>query len=90
MDKIKVIRIKKLFIGDASIRDYQITEALQNKQHLLISLRNGEEEMLILNEEISERIKWTSKKKFESKYNNRDYRLMGFDWRPTSKQTTLF
>ena len=90
MDKIKIIRIKKLFNKDAWIRDYQVTEALKNNQHLLISLDNGREEMLISNNKVSERIKLTSKKTFTSNYNNRVYRLISFIWMPTSKQISLF
>ena len=86
---IKRIEINRLFHGLATVRDYQADEALEKNMALLIVLKGSGEEMLIPCDDIALRIIKVSKNKFKSRHDDKEYRLVDFEWKPTSRQTKL-
>ncbi len=80
-----VIRIKRLFHGFASVRDYQVSTCVRTQKNLRIEY-NGEA-MVIPWNKLSEG--FTNSEVFKSKHSNRSYSLVDYDWKPTKQQMTL-
>ena len=79
------IKIKRLFHGYASIRDYQAKEAIDNHEDLIIECRG--EFMKIPYKEIGSGA--LSQLKFQSKHTSEQYYLLDFPWRPQMIQEYL-
>ncbi len=80
------IKIQRLFHGFASIRDYQMRQAITDHEDILIAM--GDQSM---------RIPWADLSKgrmnarvFESKHEKGlTYRLIDYTWSPSNNQETL-
>ncbi len=75
------IKINRLWLGKASVRDYVVNQAIQSKKDLLVSFSGN-----------FMTIPWydldkgkVSKDMFVSKFDNKSYRLVDFDWKPDKK-----
>lgn len=77
--------IKRLFHGFASPRDYVVEQAKREGRDLI--LVHKEEIMRIPHERLGEgRV---DQHEHISKHTGEPYHLIDFEWRPTTKQTTL-
>ena len=81
-----LIRIKRLFNGRASVRDYILEKAKKSDTAIILEC-NGEQ-MILQPQEFSKGIR-TLNKKFVSKWDNRAYYLVDFDWEPNSQLKLL-
>jgi hypothetical protein len=80
------IKINRLFVKKiegktklfASIRDYLVKRAKEEKKDLLVFCEKLNEEILIPYEKLNEGI--VNKEMFRSKIDNRIYKLIDFDW----------
>ena len=81
---MKTTKVKRLYSGLASVRDYIVEECLKRKDGLIIEVDN--EKMTIPFERL-DRLKFQIKKtKFESKYNPGEfYELYDFKFTPDNK-----
>lgn len=76
-----IIKINRLFHGYASLRDYQVAEAIKNHEDIDVILNSTGEIMTILANKLSEGK--TNKEKFRSKHeDNLVYSLVDFKWKP--------
>ena len=82
---MKITKVKKLWHGDISVRDYIVKEAIKKREDLKI-IFNGEE--MIIN--------WwklvdgkPNKEIFKSKHTNLEYYLIDYLWCPDKKQQKL-
>jgi len=83
----KIIKINRLWLGKASIRSYIVDQAIKEKEDLVVNCGG-----LKPTEDHSMTIPWqdlhkgkVSKDIFVSKYDNKSYRLIDFDWKPNNK-----
>ena len=80
------VPINRLFHGKASIRDYQMKQALVNNEDIVIIL--GNKSMRILNKDISKGI--VNADIFKSIHEKGlEYRLVDYPWHPDTQQQTL-
>ena len=83
------VKIKRLWHGKASVRDYLVNEALLNHEELHISLIGTNQEMIIPYEDLIKKGTW-NKEKFRSKHDFRTYSLVDYEFKPDERQTKLF
>jgi hypothetical protein len=74
----KIIKINRLWFGKASIRSCVVDQAIKEKEDLMVSF--GGNFMTIPWQDLHEGI--ISKDVFQSKYDNKSYRLVDFNWKP--------
>ena len=80
------IKIKRLFHGFASVRDYQTKQAIENNEDLIITM--GDQSMRVPHEEI--RNGRINAEVFQSIHEkNLKYHLVDFVWKPSVDQETL-
>ncbi len=79
------VKIKKLFLGSASIRDYVYEKARREQKDILIVYQN---DMMRVPHERLHEVK-LSKRLFISKYTGEQYRLADFKWKPGIQQQTF-
>ena len=70
-----VVRVKKIYKGYVSVRDYIVKEAIENGEDLVI--RYGRQTMVV-----NPRKGILSSGEFKSKYGGRKYSLIDFKWKP--------
>ncbi len=88
--KVKIIKIKRLFHGYASARDYQVDEAIKNKQAIRFVLPDGRT-MTVPYEKL--KTGYWNKEYFTSKQNpGQKYCLVDYDFKadPREVQENLF
>ena len=78
-DKMIKVEVTKIWLGKVSVRDYVYKKALKNKQSLGIT--HGKEFMIIPYENLKKAKQYTDTI-IQSKFNNKKYRLVDFDWKP--------
>ena len=78
-DKMIKVEVTKIWLGKVSVRDYVYKKALKSKQSLGIT--HGKEFMIIPYENLKKAKQYTDTI-IQSKFNNKKYRLVDFDWRP--------
>lgn len=84
---MRQIKIKRLWHGYASVRDYLIEEAKKENQGIEIVME--EESMEIPYSKIDELKTQKTKDVFYSKHDSRAYKLIDFEWKPTHSQQKL-
>lgn len=87
--KPKKVKVKKLFLGCASIRDYIIRQAIEKGKDILVEYNN--QQMLIPLNKLKDRFQF-HRHKFTSIIDSRTYELIDFRFMPVgdSKQMRLF
>lgn len=80
-------KIKKLWHGYASIRDFLIKNTYEKGQNLTIEYKG--EQMTIPNKDLIIKGK-VSNFTIQSKHNNEKYHLIDYPWIPNSRQVGLF
>ena len=85
--KLRKVKINRLWHGYASIRDYLVTQAIQEKRDLQIILKNTDEWMIISWQELHKGKE--NPEKFRSKHDGRIYSLIDFEWKPDKSQRSL-
>ena len=78
-DKMIKVEVTKIWLGKVSVRDYVYKKALKSKQSLGIT--HGKEFMIIPYENLKKAKQYTDTI-IQSKFNNKKYRLVDFDWKP--------
>jgi len=79
-------KVKKLFHGCASIRDYIIEKCIKNQEGLTIFF--NEKEMLVPLDKLKNCYQ-IHKTKFQSKFGNSQYELYDFPFKPDSKEKQM-
>lgn len=83
---MKKVKVKKLFRGCVSVRDYIVTEAIRNNEPLQIKFDNNV--MVLQPSELKE--KQVDKSEIlQSKFGDQKYQLIDYKWQPT-KTMRLF
>ena len=80
---IKVIKIKRLWSGLASVRDYVVEDAI--KKDITIRLELGSKSMTLTPENLKNDAFQAVGQGFQSKYSNLKYKLIDFPWKPDEK-----
>ena len=88
VSKFRKVKINRLWHGDASIRDYLVVQAIQEKRDLQIILKNSNEWMIIPWQELHNKGKGNPEK-FRSMHDGRIYSLIDFVWKPDKSQRSL-
>lgn len=79
--------INRLWHGLASVRSNIVNVAIKEREDLLIVLKDRSGAMLVPYDEL--RNGKENAKLFFSKYDNQPYRLVDYEWKPTSQQIEL-
>jgi len=88
VSKPRKVKINRLWHGDASIRDYLVEWAIQEKRDLQIILKNSDKWMIIPWQDLDKGRR--NPEKFRSKHDSRIYSLIDFRWKPDESQKSLF
>lgn len=80
---MKTYKVKKLFRGYASVRDYIVEECIAKKESLLIKFNN--EQMIVSLETLERRFRFHSND-FQSQFGNTTYKLYDFKFIPDEKE----
>ena len=80
---IKVYRVKKLFNGYASVRDYVVRRCQATGCDLRIQF--GDDFMLIPHDELANKKKQLINTLYRSRWGDRQYQLVDFKWSPTKE-----
>lgn len=75
------VEVKKIYLGNVSVRDYVVNKAKGRKEKLVI--RHGDEVMTIPYEKLESGLVDTHTQR--SKFNNKTYTLVDFKWKPDKK-----
>jgi len=73
------VQVDKIWLGKVSVRDYIYKKALRKKVSL--GIVHGKEYMLIPYANLKKAKQYTDES-FKSKFNDKKYRLVDFDWKP--------
>ena len=73
------VEVKKIWLGKVSVRDYVYKKALRQKESL--GIVHGKEFMIIPYENLKKAKQYT-KTTIQSKFNNKTYTLIDFNWKP--------
>lgn len=85
---MKKVKVKKIFLGLISIRDYIIEKAIGKKEGIIVKYQN--QEMIIPYERLKNGTQFHSRK-FQSKFGNKTYELIDFKFVPNeTNQKRLF
>ncbi len=85
---MKRVKVKKLYKGFASVRDYIIKDCLKKETGIIIEY--GNKYMTVPYEKLKSALQ-LHRKKFESKFSDRKYELIDFKFYPDlEKQQELF
>lgn len=79
------VEVTKIWLGKVSIRDYVYKKALKTKQSLGIT--HGKEFMIIPYENLKKAKQYT-KTIIKSKFNDKSYTLIDFEWKPYKQPDT--
>lgn len=86
MKKIKKIKIDRLFHGYASLRDYQVKDAIKNGQDIEVFCKENGEQILIKWHDLGKR--WENGDRIFSKHiRGQHYDLWNYDWQTFRKKT---
>lgn len=83
--KLKKIKIKRLWHGFASVRDYLVEEAKQKKQGLEIYCLEKNDKIIVPYKDLDKGYK--NEQEFDSRYGNKKYTLIDYDWNTFKKKT---
>jgi len=75
----KKVKIKKLFLGHVSIRDYIVEKAIEKEQG--ITVEHEGMNMVIPLEQLKHRFQF-HQQQFCSKFSEKKYELIDFKWKP--------
>ena len=75
----KKVKIKKLFLGHISIRDYIVEKAIKKEQGITVSYEGMK--MVISLEQLKHRFQF-HQQRFCSKFSEKKYELIDFKWKP--------
>jgi|TARA_R100000388_G_scaffold94418_1_gene81561 hypothetical protein len=78
---MKIFRVKKLWHGRISLRDYVVEKQIKNNEPIKVLL--NDEEMILSVRELEKRDSIT---KVQSKYNGLTYKLYDYVWSPKDKR----
>ncbi len=84
---MKITKVKKLWHGDISVRDYIVKEVIVKREDLKVVLTKTGQEMIINWDRL-----WEGKKNkeiFKSKHNDLEYYLIDYLWKPEQAQRKL-
>ena len=85
---MKKVKVKKIFLGLISIRDYIVEKAIEKKEGLIVKFQN--QEMTLRYEQLKNGSQF-HRHKFQSKYENKEYELIDFKFVPNeTNQMRLF
>ena len=73
------VQVDKIWLGKVSVRDYIYKKSLRKKESL--GIVHGKEYMLIPYANLKKAKQYTDES-FKSKFNDKKYRLVDFDWKP--------
>jgi|TARA_Y100000031_G_scaffold147591_1_gene182830 hypothetical protein len=73
------VQVDKVWLGKVSVRDYIYKKALRKKESL--GIVHGKEYMFIPYGDLKKAKQYTDES-FKSKFNDKKYRLIDFDWKP--------
>ena len=76
------IEVTKIWLGKVSIREHIYKKALRKKES--IGIVHGKEYMFIPYENLKKARIYTDQS-FKSKYNDKSYRLIDFEWKPNKE-----
>tara|TARA_Y100001937_G_scaffold38992_1_gene55447 strand:- start:2105 stop:2371 length:267 start_codon:yes stop_codon:yes gene_type:complete len=79
------VRVDKIWLGKVSVRDHIYKKALRKKESL--GIEHGNEYMFIPYKKLKKAKQYT-KDTFKSKFNDKSYKLVDFDWKPFKPQDT--
>jgi len=86
---MKTYKIKRLWNGLASVRDYMVEQCITEKEDLLLRLekQDGTTDMMLIPwQELSTRSFQATKQGFDSKVNRgQSYALVDFQWKPAKR-----
>ena len=83
---MKTYKIKKLFNGYASVRDYVVEECIENEENLMVVL--NEKRMVLSPEELEKKKEQLVDREFQSDWGG-TYKLLDYRFEPTQEQTKL-
>lgn len=83
--KYKKIKIKRLWHGFASVRDYLVEEAKQKKQGLEVFCLEKNDKIIIPYKDLDKGFR--NKEEYDSRYGNKKYTLVDYDWNTFKKKT---
>jgi len=86
--KYRTYKVKKLFNGCVSVRNYVIYQCI--REHRDLQIKFGKEYMIVPHEKLSKDLFQIHKSKFRSKYDGQTYELFDFLWQPNNNQGELF
>ena len=78
---MKKIKLNRLFLGLASIRDYIVDDALKNNEGITIICKD--QQMYLSPDDLKNGQRGTEA--FTSKFDNRKYHLVDFEWKTSQK-----
>ncbi len=84
--KLKKVKVKKLYMGHVSIRDYIVEKSLEKQQGIIINFNDRKMTIPL------ERLKVTfqiHKQKFQSKFSEKKYELLDFEFIPDDMNRRL-
>ena len=84
---MKTTKVKKLWHGDISVRDYIVREAIIKREDLKVVFTKTGEEMIIDWDKLWEGK--DNKEIFKSKHSSLEYYLIDYLWKPNQSQRKL-
>ena len=85
-NKIRRIKINRLFDGRASVRNYIVEKAQRDKEALLLECQG---ETMLLQPKDLDKGRQIIQKYFTSKWDDQPYCLIDYDWSPTMQLKLL-
>lgn len=79
---MKTYTVNRLWNKLASVRDYVVSDCLENSQDLKIVLKDSDAFMTIPSHELEQRMFQAHKTKMKSKFDGKEYTLIDFGWMP--------
>lgn len=76
------VEVKKLFRNIVSIRDYIVRKCIRKGIPLRVFYKDQHMDLTL--EDLESKAFQTTKRSFNSKFNNQKYQLIDFYWRPTN------
>lgn len=73
------MEVTKIWLGKVSVREHIYKKALRKKES--IGITHGKEYMFIPYDKLKSARIYTDQK-FKSKFNDKEYRLIDFEWKP--------
>jgi len=80
---MKTIKIKRLWNGCASIRDYVINKAIAKNETLLVVVEGFPGCMILEPDDLMQKSFAVLNTSFKSKFGDKKYKLIDFPWKPS-------